>query len=133
MYPARDLLPQQPPYLLVDLLLSYDDDTSQASYVVQDVPPLTGFTLIVEHIAQTCAARIGYYNKVILHRPVQIGYVGAIPSLTVHRAPVVGEELLTTIQVLSSAFGLSLVHAQVQDRQTAELLAEGDIKIALSA
>ena len=47
------------------------------------------------------------------------------------RHPSVGEELLTRIEVLSSAFGLTLVSAEVSTAQ-GELIADGEVKIALS-
>ena len=133
--PIGDLLPQRPPFLMVDRLLSYEASVSRSSFLirpdnlfVEGTFPTAG---IVEHIAQTCAARIGYYNKYILHRPIVIGYIGAIRRLDVVRHPSVGEELLTRIDVLGEAFGLTLVHAVVRTRH-GELIAEGEMKIALS-
>ena len=133
--PVRELLPQRPPFLMVDHLLSYEASVSRSSFLirpdnlfVEGTFPTAG---IVEHIAQTCAARIGYYNKYILHRPVVIGYIAAIRHLDVHRQPEVGEELLTQIEELGSAFGMTLVRAEVRTSQ-GELIADGELKIALS-
>ena len=36
---------------------------------------------LVENIAQTCAARIGYVNKYILNKFIQLGFIGAIRNL----------------------------------------------------
>ena len=133
--PVWDIIPQRAPMLMVDRLLSYDPAASESELLIRpdniflsDVLSSAG---IVEHIAQTCAARIGYYNKYILHRPIVIGYIGAIRRLDVMRQPTVGEELHTRIDVLGEAFGLTLVHAVVRTRQ-GELIAEGEMKIALS-
>ena len=129
------IIPQRPPMLMVDQLLSYEDTVSEATLTVRPDNIFLSGTLqaagLVEHIAQTCAARIGYYNKYILHRPIVIGYIGAIPRLDIFRQPGVGEELTTRIEVLAEAFGLTLVHATVRTRQ-GELLVEGEMKIALS-
>jgi len=131
----QDIIPQRPPFLMVDHLLSYDDTTSEATLLIRPDNVFLSDTFqtagIVEHVAQTCAARIGYYNKYILHRDVVIGYIGAIRHFDVKRQPNVGEELLTRIDVLSSAFGMTLVNATVHNMQ-GELLAEGEMKIALS-
>ncbi len=131
----QDIIPQRPPFLMVDHLLSYDETASEATLLIRPDNLFVAGTLqtagLVEHIAQTCAARIGYYNKYILHREVVIGYIGAIRHFDVKRLPMVGEELRTRIDVLSSAFGMTLVNATVRTIQ-GELLAEGEMKIALS-
>ena len=129
--PIIELIPQQPPFLFVARLRTYDDKASQSVFTVREGLPLPGASLLVEHIAQTCAARIGYYNKYILHRDVLIGYIGAIRHLHIYRQPRVGEELHTTIQELSAAFGLTLVGARVTGKGE-EVIAEGEMKIALS-
>ena len=131
----REIIPQQPPFRMVDRLLSYDETVSEASLLLRPDNIFLDDTFqtagIVEHIAQTCAARIGYYNKYILHRDIVIGYIGAIRQLDVKRHPFVGEELLTRIEVLSSAFGMTLVSAEVSTSQ-GERIADGEVKIALS-
>ena len=131
----REIIPQRPPFRMVDRLLSYDKTVSEATLLLRPDNIFLDDTFqtagIVEHIAQTCAARIGYYNKYILHRDIVIGYIGAIRQLDVKRPPSVGEELLTRIEVLSSAFGMTLVSAVVSTSQ-GELIADGEVKIALS-
>ena len=131
----REIIPQRPPFRMVDRLLSYDETVSEATLLLRPDNIFLDDTFqtagIVEHIAQTCAARIGYYNKYILHRDIVIGYIGAIRQLDVKRHPSVGEELLTRIEVLSSAFGMTLVSAVVSISQ-GELIADGEVKIALS-
>ncbi len=133
--PPQDIIPQRPPFLMVDHLLSYEATASRSSFVIRpDCIFVDGtFTAagIVEHIAQTCALRIGYYNKYVLHRDVVIGYIAAIRQLRVHRRPGVGEELLTLVEELGSAFGMTLVRAQVRTAQ-GDCIADGELKIALS-
>ena len=85
---------------------------------------------LVEHIAQTCAARIGYYNKYVLGRGITLGFIGAIRDLTIHRLPTVGQTLETTIEVQEEVFGMTLATARV----TVEgiLICETEMKIAQS-
>ena len=68
-------------------------------------------TGLTEHIAQTCAARIGYINKYILLKGIQIGVIGAIRDLNIHRLPLVGETITTTLDVLEDIFGMTLIQA----------------------
>lgn len=83
---------------------------------------------IIENMAQTCAARIGYVNKYIRRKSVRIGFIGAIRSLRLYRLPAIGETLETTVDTLEEVFGLTLVRATI--RVGTEIIAEGEMKIA---
>ena len=85
---------------------------------------------IIENIAQTCAARIGYVNKYILKKGIQLGFIGAIRNLVIHRCPVVGEVIETAIITVEEIFGMTLVNATV--RVGEEVICESEMKIALS-
>lgn len=85
---------------------------------------------IIENIAQTCATRIGYINKYILKKGIQLGFIGAIRNLKLHRCPKVGELVVTTIITEEEVFGMTLVSATV--KVSDELIAESSMKIAVS-
>lgn len=70
-------------------------------------------TGLMENIAQTCAARIGYVNKYILKKGIQIGFIGAIRALTVEALPTVGDTIVTTVEVVEEVFGMTLANATV--------------------
>jgi len=111
------ILPQREPFLFVDRLLHYDE-----------VEHLTA-SGILENMAQSSAARIGYLNKYILHVPVRVGYIGAIRKFRVHRLPAVGETLGTSIILREDVFGISLTDAVA--RVGEEIIAEASLKTAL--
>jgi len=131
-----ELLPQRPPFVMVSHLLHYDEVVTETSYDV-----LSGQVFIennamnasglVENFAQTCAARIGYINKYILHKEVNIGFIGAVKTLTIHCLPKVGETIRTRIEVLSEQFGITLAKGEIRLPDNT-LVAEGEMKIALS-
>lgn len=85
---------------------------------------------IIENIAQTCAARIGYVNKYILKKGIQLGFIGAIRNLNLYRYPKVGEVIETSIITIEEIFGMTLVTATVNVGE--EIIAESEMKIALS-
>lgn len=131
----HDILPQAEPFVLVDRLTAWERDRAATVLTVHEgIPLLEGDTLpacaLVEVIAQTCAASIGYYHKYVLHVPIKLGYIGAISDLTTSRDIRRGETLSTTITVLERAMGLSLVEATVTAGD--EVVAHGNMKIALS-
>ena len=84
---------------------------------------------ILENMAQSSAARIGYLCKYILHVPVRIGYIGAIRKFRVYRLPAVGETLTTTVILREDVFGISLTDVVV--RVGEEIMAEAALKTAL--
>ena len=84
---------------------------------------------LVENIAQTCAARIGYIN-LSSGQTVKIGVIGSISDMNIVRTPKVGEHLVTTIQLLEEVFQMTLVEAVVRSNE--EELVRGRMKIALT-
>ena len=68
---------------------------------------------LVENIAQTCAARIGYVNKYILLKGIQLGFIGAIRYLKVSGLPRTGDTIETKVTVTEEMFGMTLADAVV--------------------
>lgn len=130
----HELLPQREPFVMVGRLEHFDmTRTVTATTVTAGNPLADGDRLsaagVLENIAQTCAARIGYVNKYILKRGIQIGYIGAIRNLRLSRLPKTGETLTTAIETVEEIFGMTLVRATVNVGD--ETIARGDMKIAL--
>ncbi|MDR2847486.1 MAG: pseudouridylate synthase, partial [Bacteroidales bacterium] len=73
-----DLIPQRRPFVMVDKLLHFDMDVTTTAFkilpdnifVVNDVLTESG---IIESIAQTCAARMGYISKYVPHDAEIVG------------------------------------------------------------
>ena len=84
---------------------------------------------LIENIAQTCAARIGYLN-LNAGGTVKIGVIGAISNLDIVRTPKVGEKLVTTIELISEVMQMTLVEAVI--RIGDEEIARTSMKIALT-
>lgn len=134
--PIGSLLPQREPFIMVSQLLHYDEVVTITRFSVsadnlfcrQGRLVSSG---LIENIAQTCAARIGYINKFILHRDVNIGYIGAVRNLVIHLLPKIGDTLQTRIEVNGSSFGITMAHGEIH-LADGTLVAEGEMKIALS-
>lgn len=129
------LLPQQPPFVLIDHLTHFDETVTTTTLLVREdnifaendrLNPCA----LVENIAQTCAARLGYINKYIYHRDVCIGFIGAVKNLCVLRIPRVGELLNTSITVREEVMQLTLVDATVKIGE--ETVCTAEMKIALA-
>ena len=129
-----ELLPQRPPFVMIDRLVSCDDVFAVTELTVRkdnifvENKRLTSSGLI-ENIAQTCAARIGYLN-LNAGGTVKIGVIGAISNLDIIRTPKVGEKLETTIELISEVFQMTLVEAVI--RINGEEIVRANMKIALT-
>ena len=133
----KELIPQRPPFVMIDRLVSSDKVYSVTELEVRpdnlfvDNGRMSAAGL-VENIAQTCAARIGYIN-LNSGETVKIGVIGSISNisnLNIARTPKVGEHLVTTIQLLEEVFQVTLVEAIVRSGE--EELARCNMKIALT-
>lgn len=128
------LLPQQEPFVMVGTLVAYDATNTATETLIQadNIFVENGhFSAegMVENIAQTCAARIGYVNKYILKRGIQIGFIGSVRHFKLHRLPSVDETVVTSVKIEQEVFGMTLATATVRCGE--ELLAETEIKIAV--
>lgn len=130
-----ELLPQRPPFVLIDNLTHFDEVLTVTTFEVrEDCLFAEGDILnpcaLVENIAQTCAARMGYINRYIYKENVKLGFIGSIKNLSVLRPVRVGEVLTTSIEVLEEVMQLTLVRATV--KIGAETVVTAEMKIALS-
>ena len=115
---VHELRPQQEPCVMIGALTHIDRvRTVTELCVTADNLMVEGDHLsaagLIENIAQTCAARIGYVNKYIMLKGIQVGYIGAIRDLTVHGLPRVGETITTTVDVMEEVFGMTLATATI--------------------
>lgn len=130
----HELLPQQEPFVMVGKLTHFDrvrtvtETTIAPENMFVEDGQMTASGLI-ENIAQTCAARIGYVNKYILKKGIQIGFIGAIRNLEVKALPGVGETICTTVDVVEEVFGMILANASIECN--GQTLVTTEMKIAI--
>ena len=128
-----DLIPQRPPFVMVDRVVDFDWMRTSTSFTVRDDCLFVedGMLIsdgVVETVAQTCAARMGCISFIKGER-VKLGFIGAVRDMSFLRQPVVGETLITRITVREEVFGMTMVDAEV--RSGDEVIATAEMKIAL--
>lgn len=131
--PIDVLLPQRPPFVLVDALTASDGCMTSTRYAVAADGLFTADGCLtpeglLENMAQTCAARLGYANYLLRQRLV-VGVIAAVSGFTVLRLPRVGEVLTTRIDAEVEIFGLMSVSAEV--RCCDDVVARANIKMAV--
>ncbi len=130
------LLPQRPPFVMIDRLTHFDEvvTTTQLTVRPDNLFIEDGGVLnpcaLVENIAQTCAARMGYINQYIYKERVRLGFIGSVKNLQILRTAHVGETLTTSIEVVQEVMQLTLVNATICVGD--ETIVTAEMKIALS-
>lgn len=129
-----DIIPQRPPMVMIDNLLSCDQTMTETDFVIKDDcifvsrDRLTAEGML-ENIAQTCAARIGYLNT-LEGNAVKLGFIGAVKDFHAIELPEVGNRIVTSVIVKEEIFGITLVDAFIS--LNGNKIAQTTMKIALS-
>ena len=116
--PAKDVLLQQPPFVFIDRIVHYDDSVTRVRFRVPDSGLLVEDGLLcaagmMEHMAQSMAAREGYVSRYILHIPLRLGMLGQIKNFSLYRHARSGELLETTVRLKHEMMGISLAEVTV--------------------
>ena len=131
------ILPQRNPMIMISQLETCDEEFASSNFIIEEDNIFVNngelsTAGILENIAQTCAARIGYLCKYVYFKPICIGYIGAVKKLEVIENPKVGDKILTEIKILNSAFNIDQIEAKVWSTNKTKILAEGEMKISLT-
>ena len=130
--PIEQLLPQRPPMLLLDRLLSCTPSEGTADTLISpgNLFRLSDDTIhaaaLFELMAQAYAAVHGYQNH-LAGKPVSIGYLAGITRAIVHGAARVGDRL--TVSVRQTALVQPFIRAEAQVARDGETLAEGELTL----
>lgn len=125
------LIPQRPPIVMVDSFFGIEENCSYSGLTVtsDNIFCEAGKLQepgIIEHIAQSAAARIGFiYTR--QGAQVPLGFIGSVDKLKIYNLPEVGMKLFTEITVVQEVFDITLIAAQVKAGE--ELTAECRMKI----
>ncbi len=130
----HELLPQQEPFVMIGCLTHFDMIRTVTETKIQEnnifvENGMFSASGLIENIAQTCAARIGFVNKYILKKGIQIGFIGAIKDLRIHSIPKVGDVIMTVVDVQEEIFGMILAKAEITCGEN--ILVETNMKIAI--
>jgi predicted hotdog family 3-hydroxylacyl-ACP dehydratase len=128
------LLPQAPPFLMVDTLLWTDGPTTRSSFRVRaDNVLLKNGELsaagLMENIAQTVAAGAGWVARTG-NKPVSPGYIVSVNNLEINAFPALGEELVTETTVKTRVADIVVISGRITCNGM--VMATGEMKIIIS-
>ncbi|CAN5772626.1 hypothetical protein BH10BAC3_BH10BAC3_04960 [soil metagenome] len=130
----QSLLPQHPPMVMVDELLFTNETITRCRFTVAADNIFTESGVfcepgLVENIAQTAAAGVGYTAQQT-KQPVPLGYIGAIKDLEIFLLPKVGDTIETEIEIINRVFDVTLVSGTVYCNN--ELAVKCEMKIFIT-
>ena len=130
-YDILDLIPQRPPMVLIDQLISVTEKSAVGRLFIRESNVFceNGFLQeggLMEFIAQTAAAYEGY-RQLSLQEQVKPGFIGGIKNLSVHFLPEINTEIQSEIIVDSELLGYTLITGKIFQKNT--VIAECEMRI----
>ena len=121
----KEFIPQREPIVMVDTLYSITETgcTTGLTVLPDNLFCEEGFFTepgLIEHIAQSASVFAGY-NAKHKNKPAPIGFIGDVKKYETFELPKVGDELVTSIRILSEVMNITLLAAEtkVGDRMIA--------------
>lgn len=131
---VQSIIPQKKPFVMVEKLLYFSDEKVVSGFVISEKNIFLNqifFTSsgLIENMAQTVALHTGYQYH-LKKEQAPTGYIGAIKKAEVLELPKIGDELITTVQIIHEIMGVTLVSAQVSCKD--RIIATSQMKTVLA-
>lgn len=126
-----ELIPQRPPFLLIDELVSIENEIITCRFTVPQKHVLVENGKLIEaglleNIAQSAAAGNGYKA---LQRGFRVpdGFIASIKNLKIFGLPSANSKLITRVFQLDHIMGFSLIQGEIRENES--ILASCEMKI----
>jgi predicted hotdog family 3-hydroxylacyl-ACP dehydratase len=127
-----ELIPQKPPFVMVDSLYEYTKLTGITGFHIpkDNILVEDGFFSepgLIEHMAQSMSLHRGYQGFLAgLNKP-KTGFIGLIKSVEIFELPEVGTRLKTYVEILHEIMNVTSVSAKTQNFE-GKLIAVSEMK-----
>jgi len=130
---VHKLIPQKYPMAMVDGLFDHDKNSSVSRLIIESDNIFCNDGLfteagIIENIAQTAALHDAWHSFKN-NTKSNIGFIGALKRIKIHKLPKVNESLRTRIEILNNLMSVSIIKGEVYSDN--QLIAEGEMNIFL--
>ena len=111
------LIPQRSPFVMIDALLTVDEKGATGVFKISEKNLFLGDgflaeAALIENIAQTAAARIGYVS-LNENKPAPIGYLAAVQNFEVFSLPKLNDEITTEISIENVIFNVLIISGKI--------------------
>ncbi len=132
---AAELIPQRPPFVMVDKLIFADEKKSSCSLAIveENLFVEDGYYSapgMVESMAQTAAAGTGFLFKK-QNKAVPVGYIGSVQKLVINERPPVNAMITMEVNLLTNIMQVSLVAGVV--KWNGKVMASCEMKIFVNS
>lgn len=127
-------IPQATPFVMIDELVDANPQESKASFTISDENIFVKngvFTEpgLIENMAQTAAAGIGYMAMEAGEKESPIGFIGQIKNLKINYLPAIGKTLNTTISIQNSLLNIRVLSGIIKEGEKIIATAEMNVYI----
>ena len=126
------LIPQKPPFVMVDSLLEYNDKMGTTGFTIPTDNILVENGIfsepgLIEHMAQSMSLWRGYQGFLSgLDKP-KTGFIGSIKAVEIMELPKSGSKLITHVEILHEIMNVTSVGARTLD-ENGKLIATSEMK-----
>ncbi len=126
------LIPQTPPFVMVDSFLEYTHLTGTMAFTIPEDNLLVKDGIfsepgLIEHMAQSMSLHRGYRGFLEGLEKPQTGFIGAIKSVEIFELPQPGTILTTYVEILQEVMKVTLVTARTEN-EDGKVLATSEMK-----
>jgi predicted hotdog family 3-hydroxylacyl-ACP dehydratase len=126
------LIPQKPPFVMVDSLYEYTQLTGKMGFTIpaDNILVENGHFSepgIIEHMAQSMSLHRGYRGFLAGLEKPETGFIGSIKSVEVFTLPQTGSKLTTYVNIQHEIKNVTMVSARTED-ENGNLIATSDMR-----
>lgn len=127
-----ELIPQKPPFVMVDTLFEYTALTGVMGFTIPEDNILVDKGTfsepgLIEHMAQSMSLHRGYHGFLEgLDKP-KTGFIGVIKTVEIFELPQAGTTLRTYVEILHEILNVTSVSARTQN-EAGDVIATSEMK-----
>lgn len=117
-----ELIPQKPPFVMVDSLFEYTNLTGTMGFDIPKDNILVENSVLsepglIEHMAQSMSLHRGYQGFLAGLKKPKTGFIGVIKSVEIFELPKAGTKLKTYVEILHEIMNVTSVSAKTENEE----------------
>lgn len=127
-----ELIPQKPPFVMVDTLFEYTNLTGTTGFYIPEDNILVENGIfsepgLIEHMAQSMSLHRGYHGFLAGLAKPKTGFIGVIKSVEIFELPKARTKLRTYVEILHEIMNVTSVSAKTEN-ENGKVIAVSEMK-----